>query len=164
MERFKLWLYEPIEKSALYDDTEPEYHFHAVCTSISENYTNGIIAELTITFAADPFKIPNASENLMEIPLSDCRYPDVNDDGQVNAQDASLILQAAANIGSGSDSGLTPEHELLADADRDGVISASDAALILTYSAQCGSGLYSNSPEGWTKYLNYELGKLKESL
>ena len=75
VERFKLWLYEPVEKSALYDDTETEYHFNAVCTSVSESYTNGVIAELTVTFAADPFKFPNASEELMEISVSDSRYP-----------------------------------------------------------------------------------------
>lgn len=162
VERFKRWLYEPIKKSALYDDTDKEYHFNAVCTSISESYTNGVIAEITVTFAADPFKIPNVTANRFAILVSDCRYPDINGDGRVSATDAAKILSAAANLNTGMESGLTEEQELLADADRDGRITANDAALVQTFAAQCGSGIWDNSPEGWTKFLNYQLDRMSE--
>lgn len=88
------------------------------------------------------------------IPISDCHYPDVNGDGQVNASDASLILTAAANLGAGNESGLTPEQELLADANSDGSINARDASLVQMYAAQCGAGNYSDSLEGWIEFLN----------
>jgi len=90
------------------------------------------------------------------IPVSDCRYPDVDGSGKVNASDASAILEAAANIGAGRPSGLTPEQELLADADCDGYITASDASLVLSFAASAGVGLYDNDltdhsrSESWT--------------
>ncbi|MDE6706720.1 MAG: hypothetical protein K2K06_01610 [Oscillospiraceae bacterium] len=164
VEQFKRWLYEPVKKSALYDDTEKEYHFNAVCTSVSEKYTNGVIAEISATFMADPFKIPNATSELLAIPISDCRYPDLDGDGSVTATDATLILTASANIGSGLESGLTAEQALLADVDRDGKITARDAELVQTFSALCGAGFYTDDKDGWTKFLNYQLDRMAEVL
>ena len=164
IERFKRWLYEPVKKSTLYDDIEKEYHFNAVCTSISENYTNGVIAEITVTFAADPFKIPNVAADRFAIPVSDCHFPDLDGDGRATAADAAMILSAAANLGIGSESGLTEEQALLADVDRDGRITADDAELVQTFSSLCGAGLYSNNEDGWTEFINYQLGKMSEVL
>ncbi len=72
----------------------------------------------------------------------------------MTASDSSLILAAAANIGTGHESGLTPEQELLADANRDGKINAVDASLVLSFSADLGVGKYSNNQEGWIEFLN----------
>ena len=88
------------------------------------------------------------------IPISDCHFPDIDGDGRVTASDSSLILAAAANIGTGHESGLTPEQELLADANRDGSINAVDASLVLSFSAELGVGKYSNNQEGWTEFLS----------
>ena len=88
------------------------------------------------------------------IPISDCQYPDIDGDGRVTASDSSLILAAAANIGSGRESGLTPEQELLADVNRDGKINAIDASLVLNFAASVGAGNYQGSLEGWIDFLN----------
>ena len=88
------------------------------------------------------------------IPISDCRYPDITGDGRVSAADASLILAAAANLGTGRESGLTPEQEQLADVNRDGKINAIDASLVLSFAADLGVGKYSSSQEGWIEFLN----------
>ena len=88
------------------------------------------------------------------IPISDAHYPDVDGDGRVTASDASLILSAASNLGVGRKSGLTPEQELLADVNRDGSINAVDASLVLSFAAASGAGNYSDTPEGWTEFLN----------
>ena len=87
------------------------------------------------------------------IPISDCHYPDIDGDGRVTASDSSLILAAAANIGSGHESGLTPEQEVLADVNRDGSINAVDSSLVLSFAASAGAGNYQNSPEGWIEFL-----------
>jgi len=87
------------------------------------------------------------------IPISDCHYPDIDGDGRVTASDSSLILAAAANIGSGHESGLTPEQEVLADVNRDGSINAVDSSLVLSFAASAGAGNYQNSPEGWIDFL-----------
>ena len=88
------------------------------------------------------------------IPISDCHFPDIDGDGRVTASDSSLILAAAANLGTGRESGLTPEQELLADVNRDGSINAVDASLVLSFAAELGVGKYSNNQEGWTEFLS----------
>ena len=88
------------------------------------------------------------------IPISDCQYPDIDGNGRVTASDASLILAAAANIGAGRSSGLTPEQENIADVNRDGKINAVDASLVLSFAADLGVGKYSNDLAGWTEFLN----------
>ena len=88
------------------------------------------------------------------IPISDCHFPDIDGDGRITASDSSLILAAAANIGAGRASGLTPEQENLADVNRDGKINAVDASLVLSFAADLGVGKYSNDLDGWTEFLN----------
>lgn len=159
---FRKWLYGETGKSALYDDREDNYHFNAVCTGFSEKYTSGVIAEITVIFQADPFMLPNVPAEQYAIPVSDCRFPDLDEDERVTAHEAALIQTAAANIGAQLPSGLTEEQEFLADVDRDGKITAKDSAIVLEFASLCGTHIYSNDAEGWTKYINYKLNRLPE--
>ena len=97
------------------------------------------------------------------IPISDCHYPDIDGDGRVSAADASSILAAAANLGTGRESGLTPEQEVLADVNRDGSINAVDASLVLSFAADLGVGKYSSNQEGWIEFLNNQNANKKLS-
>ena len=160
--RFRKWLYSTSGKSALYDDREDDYHFNAVCTGFSEKYTAGVIAEITVTFQAAPFMLPNVPLEQRAIPVSDCRFPDLDGDGRVTARDAGLVQTAAANIGAGMPSGLTEEQELLADVNRDGIINAKDSGIILEFASLCGAGRYSNDADGWTEFINFKLNRLPE--
>ena len=65
---------------------------------------------------------------------------DLDEDGQVNAVDAAMILVAAASVGSGGESGLTEMQKLAADVNGDGECNAVDAAEVLRYAAAVGSG------------------------
>lgn len=80
-------------------------------------------------------------------------FPDVNGDGVVDSSDVAIIQLAAANIGAGLPSGLTPTQEILADADRDGLINSNDSGLVQDYVAGVGSGIYEQSPDGWEEFL-----------
>lgn len=82
VDKFKKWLYNPISKSELYEDKETEYHFKAVCTQITENYTHPVKCEITVTFKADPYRMPSVPPERTAIPISDCRYPDIDGDGR----------------------------------------------------------------------------------
>lgn len=90
-------------------------------------------------------------------------YPNVSGGQTVTASDAVDIMTAAANIGAGEPSGLTPAQAIKADADRDGVITAADASLVLQYVAACGAGDYENTPDGWALFLNIHQG-IKEKI
>ena len=161
---FRKWLYGETGKSALYDDREDDYHFNAVCTGFSEKYSYGVIAEITVTFQADPFMLPNVPPEQYAIPVSDCRFPDLNQNGRVDVSDAAMIQTAAANIGAGQPSGLTEEQEFLADVNRDGIINSKDAALVQEFAANAGAGNVENTPEGWTGFLNLKLGRKEEKI
>lgn len=137
-------------RADLYDDLLPDYHFEVREPAVEFEEDHGVYT-VAMTFPASPGIVPNA---VKRYTVDDTHYPDVNGDGTVNANDATLIQAAAANIGAKRPSGLTPEQEILADADMDGRITANDAALVLRYVAACGAKRADNSPEGWAAYLS----------
>ena len=65
---------------------------------------------------------------------------DVDGSSTVNASDASVILIAAAAIGSGRGSTLTTAQKKAADVNSDGSINATDASIVLQYAAAVGAG------------------------
>lgn len=60
---------------------------------------------------------------------------DVNNDGKVNAVDASTVLTYYANISTNKDGGFDDNQKAAADVDHDGKINAVDASNILSYYA-----------------------------
>ncbi|WP_024860732.1 NPCBM/NEW2 domain-containing protein [Ruminococcus flavefaciens] len=60
---------------------------------------------------------------------------DVNNDGKINAVDASTVLTYYANISTNKDGGLTEAQKKAADIDNNGDINAVDASYILSYYA-----------------------------
>ena len=71
----------------------------------------------------------------------DAKLGDVNDDGDVNASDAALVLIDSAQAGaSGGGSKLTEKQQTAADVNKDGQVNASDAAVILIFSAAYNAG------------------------
>lgn len=67
-------------------------------------------------------------------------YANINGDRNIDAEDASIILNASALAGSGTDSGLTEQQISDADVNFDGTYDAQDAATILRYAAAFGTG------------------------
>lgn len=65
---------------------------------------------------------------------------DISGDGEINAEDAALLLEEAALIGAGQSGQFTDEQNAAADINGDGEINAADAAVILAYSAAVGAG------------------------
>ena len=106
--------------------------------------------ECTGRIGYQPFILPDIDDVRK---LDTVLFPDINGDGKADARDAGIIAEAAANIGAGNPSGLTPVQELLADANRDGIINSKDNALVLEFSAGVGSGWYVQSPASWEQFL-----------
>lgn len=65
---------------------------------------------------------------------------DANQDGTVNAIDATSVLMISAQMGVGNTDRLNEETEQFIDVNADGVINASDATIILQYAAAVGAG------------------------
>lgn len=66
--------------------------------------------------------------------ISKVKLGDMNDDGVIDATDASAILSAYALSSVGQDT-LTKEQKTAADVNKDGVVDATDASAVLTYYA-----------------------------
>jgi len=101
----------------------------AVISVINQEYD---VTQITLTVTSD------TSESQAELG-------DLTQDEKVDASDAAMILVAAANQGSGQDSGLTEIQKTAADVNHDGKIDASDAAYILQYAAAKGAGAFAGT-------------------
>lgn len=76
---------------------------------------------------------------LVQIFSSAVSIGDLNDDGVVNAQDASLILSKAAELGAGIIT-VTEEDFAVMDVNHDQSVNAQDANLLLHYTSLKGAG------------------------
>ncbi|MDE7094033.1 MAG: hypothetical protein K2O52_03865, partial [Oscillospiraceae bacterium] len=65
---------------------------------------------------------------------------DANGDGIIDAEDATLVLQHSASVGSGLEDILTEEQQKYADVNEDDIVDSEDATQILIYSAFEGAG------------------------
>lgn len=74
-----------------------------------------------------------------DIPIK-VTYGDVNDDGAIDASDASDVLKEYAILATGGSSSLTAEQRLAGDTNGDGTVDASDASNILAYYAYIATG------------------------
>ena len=59
----------------------------------------------------------------------------MNEDGKVDAKDASIVLVAYAKVSTGSEDGLTEKQHKAADVNSDGKVDAKDASSMLAYYA-----------------------------
>ena len=62
-----------------------------------------------------------------------------NGDAAINANDATMILVAAARIGTNKPTGFTDEQRAAADVNSDSLVNAADATAILRYAAAAGT-------------------------
>ena len=65
---------------------------------------------------------------------------DANEDGSINAKDASFILAAYAKASTGSADGLSDTQRAAADVNADGKVDAKDASFILAYYSYLSTG------------------------
>ncbi|MBQ8926645.1 MAG: hypothetical protein IJ055_00030 [Oscillospiraceae bacterium] len=103
-------------------DCVPGNYYLTVRTTALNRYS-GQAYTLTTSYLEDPYTLG-----------------DVNEDGSINANDASKVLLAAARIGAKKESGLTDLQTYAADVDCNGTVNANDASRILLYAALWGAG------------------------
>lgn len=94
----------------------------------SETTTTSLISTTTITTTTTTTTTPSQKNQ---------RYPlgDINNDGQINAVDASSVLSYYAMISTNKDGGFDDNQMATADVNHDGQINAVDASCILSYYA-----------------------------
>lgn len=90
----------------------------------------------TVTTAASASTEPVTTTETTPI---DYDLGDVNEDGVVDAKDASTILVAYAKASTGSEDGLTEQQRSVSDVDNDVKVDAKDASSILAYYAMAST-------------------------
>ena len=116
-------------------------------TTTTEETTTTTTEETTTTTTEET---ATTTEGQTETSVS---VGDIDNNGTVDARDASALLEKAAAVGSG-DMELTPELLALADLNADEKISATDAAIILQYAAETGAGEFDGSMEEYLSNYN----------
>lgn len=134
-----------------YDDLMPDYHFKAREPTISWTEKHGVYT-INVAFPAAPEMWANTSANPTPTP-TDYVFPDVNGDGKINSNDASMILAAYSATATGEDPGLTPEQLDACDANRDGKIDSKDASIVMEFYSFTAVGRYKNTPAGWEEFM-----------
>lgn len=74
-----------------------------------------------------------------EIPV-EIDWGNVNEDTNINANDAALVLTDSAQLGAGNNGILSEAQRKAADLNQDNQANSADAAMILKYAAYAGSG------------------------
>ncbi len=101
--------------------------------NIPDGYAAPEITSITVTDSKEIQYISLVLERVFQLG-------DVNLDGSIDANDATILLIAAAKAGAGLGSGLSDEQIAVADLNADGAYDANDATLILQYAALAGAG------------------------
>lgn len=134
----------------LYDDLLPDYHYEVREPTVNWEEKHGVYT-FSVTFKANPYIKPDSNKKYTADTVN---FPDVDGDGIVLGNDATMILNAYTKLLSGVDPGLDERQLRAADADMDGIITGNDATLTLSFYAAVSSGKYDNTPGGWAEFLN----------
>ncbi|MBR5165774.1 MAG: leucine-rich repeat protein [Ruminococcus sp.] len=80
-----------------------------------------------------------SDEEMPQQPTTNYSLGDVNDDGMVDAKDASMILVEYSKASTGAESGFNESQKLAGEVNGDGKIDAKDASAILAYYAMAST-------------------------
>lgn len=87
---------------------------------------------------AESYSIQN---NIDFIDMNNYKSGDVNDDGNIDATDASSILEEYSKISTGNTPSFTKKQMITGDVDSNGIIDAGDASAVLEIYARFSTGL-----------------------
>ena len=109
-----------------------------VTTTSSKSTTTAPVSKNTSTTSAST-SVLSTSTTLSITPV-DYTLGDVNNDGMIDAVDASVVLAYYARISTNQDGGFTELQKLAADFNHDGKVDAVDASNILSYYTYISTG------------------------
>lgn len=104
-----------------------------VTTTSSKSTTTATVSKYTATTSVST-SVLSTSAAVSATPVN-YTLGDVNNDGKINAVDASSVLAYYARISTNQDGGFTESQKIAADFNHDGQINAVDASNILSYYA-----------------------------
>ena len=120
------------------------YYGYKDCSSTVKSYSNTALSDTIVphTYVNGVCTVCGKSEKEPTVALGD-----IDNNGTINAADASMALTEYAAVSTGQTSSLSDDARTAADVNKDKVINAGDASLILTYYAKLsltGSASFDN--------------------
>ncbi len=112
--------------------TERCCHKGGLTTKFSRLIAGALSAAMALSGTVTSFSRNAAAESLF--------VGDVNNDGQINAMDCSLILESYSSTSRGFSSQLTETMKRAADVNRDGRIDSIDASMAMAYESYISTG------------------------
>lgn len=89
-------------------------------------------------------------------PLLFLQWPDINEDGKINAQDEAAVLAISAEIGAGNSSTIPANQQKWVK----DYVNARLAAEIAVFTADSGAGNVTNDEKGWAEFLIQKGGNI----
>ena len=121
---------------------------HTTTTTTTEPTTTTTITTLTTTTEPTTMTTSTTSTTTTE-PINQITLGDVNEDGLVDATDASAVLIEYANLSTGGNGTFSDEQKSAADVNFDNMIDATDASAILTFYSYLSTGGIENDMRKW---------------
>ena len=125
---------------SIYDDGTEPVTTTTTAPNTTETTTTTTTAKSETTTSAETTTQIAVTTVVTEAPEDKYDLGDVNDDGNINAVDASRVLTAYALKATGQDMGLTEKQIEAADVNDDGKVDAVDASIILSFYAYKSTG------------------------
>lgn len=105
----------------------------------SEDYADQRYSTVSMrTGEASVTEIPNVKN--LHIKITGANKGDINNDGLIDAKDASLILSAYSLTSTGGDNGLNDDESFAGDIDSNGIVDSNDASAVLSYYSYTTTG------------------------
>ncbi|SEK67914.1 hypothetical protein SAMN02910353_01066 [Ruminococcus sp. YRD2003] len=123
-------------ESAVTTETETTSSAASTTVSAAETSSSTTSVETTATetqTTAETSGGTTAATTATAPAVPDDDIGDVNEDGRVDAKDASVVLMAYAKLSTGADDGLTDKQRRVADVNGEGKVDAKDASAILAF-------------------------------
>ncbi len=134
---------EPTTSTTTTTTTEPTTSTTTTTTTTQTTTTmTTATTQTTTTAATAATQTTTEPTQTMTVPKEPFELGDADGSGIINANDATVILIAAARVGTGQGTGMDPEKQKAADVNHDGYIDANDAVTVLRYAAAIGVNIH----------------------
>lgn len=123
----------------IFDKNTPYGEYDVCFLTQSEDYADQRYSTVSMRTGEESLTaVPNVKN--LHIKVTGANKGDINNDGLIDANDASLALSAFSLISTGQDSGLNDDEFFAGDVNSDNAVDSTDASLILSYYSHIATG------------------------
>lgn len=123
----------------IFDKNTPYGEYDVYFLTSPEDYDDQRVSTVSMRTGEESLTIVPNVKNL-HIKVTGANKGDINNNGLIDANDASLALSAFSLVSTGQDSGLNDDESFAGDVNSDNAVDSTDASLILSYYSHIATG------------------------